>query len=183
MTLPMRTKRFPLPLLALLITSTPALGGEMYRWVDEQGVTNFSQTPPDDPAMLARVLHLEPLSTIAPVDVAALLEVAERLEASRLAREQARAAQRQATREAQLPEQPPPATTAYHPPVLLRSGYRKPPLLHPPITPIHDRPRQRPHHPARHPDLIPAVASGTPAHRPTHKAQAPWSGTQYPSRK
>ena len=124
MTLPMRTKRFPLPLLALLIASTPALGGEMYRWVDEQGVTNFSQTPPDDPAMLARVLHLEPLSTIAPVDVAALLEVAERLEASRLAREQARAAQRQATREAQLP-------------AVLHTGFRKPPLLHPPIRPSH----------------------------------------------
>ncbi|MCA1805261.1 MAG: DUF4124 domain-containing protein [Xanthomonadaceae bacterium] len=122
MTFPMRTKRFPGPLLALLVATTPALGGEIYRWVDEQGVTNFSQTPPDDPAQSARVLHLEPLSTIPSVDVAALLEVAERLEASRLAREQARAAQRQAVRGARLQEQEtPPAISAYPPPVLLHT--------------------------------------------------------------
>lgn len=167
MPLSMRTKRYPLPLLALLIAAAPALGGEIYRWVDEQGVTNFSQTPPDDPAQGARVLHLEPLSTIPSVDVTALLEVAERLEASRLAREQARAAQRQAIREARFhqEQETPPAITAYQLPVLRHTGWRNPPDLHPHFRPIVKLPPRRPHRnePGPGPGLVPAVASGSPA--------------------
>lgn len=164
MQLSMRTKWFPGPLLALLAATSPALGGEIYRWVDEQGVTNFSQTPPDDPVQDARVLHLNPLSTIPSVDVTALLEVAERLEASRLAREQARAAQRQATREARLQEQEtPPVITTYQPPVLLHTGFRTPRHLYPHFRPIEKLPPRQPHRNESGPDLVPAVASGPPA--------------------
>ncbi len=165
MPLPMRTKWFPGPLLALLAATSPALGGEIYRWVDEQGVTNFSELPPEDPGQTARVLHLEPLSTVPSVDVNALLEVAERLEASRLAREQARAAQRQASREARRQEQETsPAITAYPSPVFLHTGLRTPRQLHPHFKPIEKLPPRRPHrHEPAHPGLVPAVASGPPA--------------------
>ncbi|HSJ47226.1 MAG TPA: DUF4124 domain-containing protein [Gammaproteobacteria bacterium] len=161
----MRTKWYSGPLLALLAATSPALGGEIYRWVDEQGVTNFSQEPPDDPVQDARVLHLESLSTIPSVDVTALLEVAERLEASRLAREQARAAQQQASREARLQEQETqPAITTYQPPILLHTGFRTPPHLYPHFRPIEKPPPRRPHRNESGHDQGTAVASGPPAH-------------------
>ena len=34
------------PLLALFLASTPAAAAELYRWVDENGVVNYSNTPP-----------------------------------------------------------------------------------------------------------------------------------------
>lgn len=161
--MPLHRNRHPWPLLFLLAAASPALGGEVFRWVDEQGITNFSQTPPVDPERPAQRLQLETFSTIPPVDVSALLEVAERLEASRLAREQARAAQRQAVREALQRKAVPSATTEhYHPPVLLHTGFRKPLALHPPVRPDDERPR-RPHRKDRGPGLVPAVASGSAA--------------------
>jgi hypothetical protein len=35
-----------LPLAALLLASAPAAGAELYKWVDENGVVNYSNTPP-----------------------------------------------------------------------------------------------------------------------------------------
>jgi uncharacterized protein DUF4124 len=34
---------------ALLSAATPALSAELYKWVDERGVTNYSNQPPADP--------------------------------------------------------------------------------------------------------------------------------------
>lgn len=34
------------PLLALILASAPAAAAELYRWVDDNGVVNYSNTPP-----------------------------------------------------------------------------------------------------------------------------------------
>ena len=34
------------PLLALILASTPTAAAELYRWVDDNGVVNYSNTPP-----------------------------------------------------------------------------------------------------------------------------------------
>ena len=44
-------------LLAFSLAAGPAAATEIYKWVDEDGVTHFSDTPPDD-GNKARSLHL-----------------------------------------------------------------------------------------------------------------------------
>jgi hypothetical protein len=174
MSAPLRTKPRLFTLLALLMAASPVLGGDIYRWVDEDGVTNFSHTPPEDPALATRVPHLDNLSTTPPVDVAALLETAASLEASRLAREQARATQRQA-----VGVEPPRAETVprvTHHPVLAHPVPRKHPLLHVPHLPIEKRPGRRPPQPEPVERMDSAVASGPPAQRPAREAFNPWKG-------
>ena len=171
MSLPLRTKPRFFTLLALLMATSPVLGGDIYRWVDEDGVTNFSQTPPEDPALATRVLQLDNLSTTPPVDVAALLEVAASLEASRLAREQARAAQRQAVHVEPSRTETVPLVTHY--PVLAHPVPRKHPLLHMPRLPIEERPGRRLPQPEPAERMASAVASGPPAPHPAREMRNP----------
>ncbi len=38
--------RYSLPILMLLVLAAPSLQAETFKWVDEKGVTNYSNTPP-----------------------------------------------------------------------------------------------------------------------------------------
>lgn len=78
------------PALMLFGLASYCGAAEIYTWVDEQGVTHFSETPPQDGRTQVEVLTLEPVSVLPSSGQARdIIDMANELEASRLARERA----------------------------------------------------------------------------------------------
>ena len=91
--------------LTILLTLPTTFAGatQVYTWVDDAGVTHFSETPPPDPATDTRLVNIQPPP--APVDAPAedfysVINQAERMERSRLASEKLAAEKKQADAEA-----------------------------------------------------------------------------------
>jgi hypothetical protein len=80
-------------LSAMMLAVVPmqsAVAAEVYTWVDAEGVTHFSQLPPRDESVQAQTIELAPTPASAePSPAASIIELANQLEAARLAREQA----------------------------------------------------------------------------------------------
>jgi len=94
--------RIPALLLLLLAVST-AGAGEIYTWIDAEGITHFSETAPEDPAAAAAPLALEPPPATRPPagdDYYSVINQAARMEARRLAAERLRAERLRAEAEA-----------------------------------------------------------------------------------
>ena len=81
---------------------TQALAGVVYRWVDPNGVTHFSETPPPDPAVQPAMIELSPPPPPPPDydDYYSVVRQAERMERRRLENEKLEAERRQAEAEA-----------------------------------------------------------------------------------
>jgi Domain of unknown function (DUF4124) len=143
-------KRFLLPLAGVLGTVVPqfsavAMAGEIYKWVTPDGVTHFSESAPEAALASVEVIELEvaePVQT-APRDYRSMLEVAESIEASRLARERLRLERRQWEREQRSQDASTgedyhaPTAWIYFPPY---RGYQRPPG----DRHLHNKPRLRP---------------------------------------
>jgi hypothetical protein len=159
----------------LLITACCLTGvsqshaGAVYSWVDPDGVTYFSETPPPEPGLPARMIELAPLPPPpADDDYYSIIRQAERMERRRLESEKleaerrlAEAEARRARMEAEAAAQPP-ATyqderTIYFPAYPYYPGYRRSYV---------DRPRRagdRPGRPGHWPDK-PGDRSGKPGY-------------------
>jgi hypothetical protein len=95
-----------------------AVAGTVYTWVDAQGVTHFSETPPPDPSVQPAMIDLMSLPPPPPTDdddYYSVIRQAERMERRRLEnekleaeRQQAEAETLRARREAEAAMQPPP---------------------------------------------------------------------------
>jgi hypothetical protein len=105
--------------LLLFLFLQVALADAVYRWVDAEGVTHFSETPPADAAGPVHVLDLPPAPPASQEtdDYYSVANQAARMEASRLERERVRAEQLRAeaalreakaaaTPEPSVPEEP-----------------------------------------------------------------------------
>jgi len=75
-----------------LIFSGTSIGGEVYKWVDTDGGTHYSEMPPESDLASVELLELEVVEPAPPVSASyqSILEVANSLEASRLERERLR---------------------------------------------------------------------------------------------
>ena len=110
-------KRFFLIIACCLAGHSHASAGVVYTWVDPSGVTHFSETPPPDPGVPARMIELAPLPPPPPADdddYYSILRQAERMERRRLESEKleaerlrAEAEARRAKMEAEAAAQPP----------------------------------------------------------------------------
>lgn len=122
--------------IALQLVLLPALARDIYRWTDADGIEHFSETPPENPDVPVQTIRLEEQGGTNPGNLERVLDVAERLEASRLARERARAEAAREAREAKQetrqaePSYPPPAPVYLYPP------HRRHPVYPYPIPPI-----------------------------------------------
>jgi hypothetical protein len=148
--------------LAVMLAPAPVSAEEIYRYVDEQGVTSFSDVPLPDAERVQ--LNAPPPSVGGAAAARAMIElqlaVAKALEESRLAREKAQAELLEARAASR------PRTVVYYP--LERTvygggylgGYWWPGYGHRPDRPDHrpDHPDHRPDHPDYRPDW--------PDHRP-----------------
>jgi hypothetical protein len=78
--------------LCVLVGSTGVAAGEVYKWVDTDGVTHYSESRPRPPDGAVEAVALVPqgASTYEVPDYRAALEVARDIEASRLERERLR---------------------------------------------------------------------------------------------
>jgi hypothetical protein len=91
--------------LSLLLTLPASLASaaQAYTWVDDAGITHFSETPPPDPATDTQLVNIQPPPTPANVptgDFYSVINQAERMERSRLANEKLAAEKKQADAEA-----------------------------------------------------------------------------------
>ena len=105
--------RMGLGVLGLLLAATSALGQQVYRFVDESGRVVFTDKPPEGSAAEAIPLPEHPGSGQGGSESVAeridrLMDVADQLQADRLAREQKREADRRAARAAEPPPPPEP---------------------------------------------------------------------------
>ncbi len=153
--------------LLLLAWCLPAAALEVYRWTDAQGIVQFSEAPPADPQIPFQTLQLEYTgSSIVPNRVNNVLRVARHLEASRLAREQARTEAHQAAQEVErqvrlAEEQATPAPATLYPGYYPRPFYPHPlPPRHMPAPRWVPPPGYRPPRPPAVPTSDPAVAWG-----------------------
>jgi hypothetical protein len=110
----MRTMLTFLLQVLLLSGVGPAQADPVYRWVDRDGITHFSQTPPTEENAEVQVLELAPLPPADPAveEYYSVARQAERMEARRLQYEQLRAEQLKAEaalRQAQAASAAPPA--------------------------------------------------------------------------
>jgi len=131
--------------LSLLAGGAPAVAGEVYRWVDENGVVNFSDTAPGGAETRAEVDRME-LPDASPgdhdpeEDIYNVAAQAERMQALRDEMEKEREARREQQRRA--PQQP---AARYPDDVNYGYPYRYPAYGRPPLRP--GRPPAKP--PAR----------------------------------
>lgn len=109
-------KRFCLIIACGLAGHSHALAGAVYTWVDPDGVTHFSETPPPYPGVPARMIELAPLPPPPAEhdDYYSVIRQAERMEKRRLENEKleaerlrAEAEARRARIEAEAVTQPP----------------------------------------------------------------------------
>lgn len=107
-----------LPIFAIAILAAPPAGAQLYKWVDERGVTNYSNQPPADPRLAQRVAPVADSLSVYSPDEALLRDMASgrqdrdrvaaerkraleiELKAERLARERATASQARSTLDA-----------------------------------------------------------------------------------
>ena len=150
--------------LSLLLTLPAALASaaQVYTWLDEAGVTHFSETPPPDPATDIQLVDIlpPPASADTPIgDFYSVINQADRMESSRLANEKLAAEKKQADAEASRARAEAAALqqgaynnsdddTRYYPvyPYYPRYGHRpgRPGYGHKPVHPVypgHARPR------------------------------------------
>jgi len=131
---------------ATLLLAIGAAGGvsaiEVYSWVDENGVTHFSDTRPEDAARPVRKLMLEnPAPADPDEDVFGIEAQAARMQALRETMEARRSAALEARREAaqqpvvQYVEQP-----GYGYPIFSLPGYPVRPPTRPPVRPPRPEP-------------------------------------------
>ena len=137
----------------LLLCSTAGLTATVYKSVDENGVVNFSDTPPPD-GVHAEVLQVSPPTPQSPAEhlerLAAMREATDRLAADRREREKHRAELqelRAKTASYRPPAQPRNTEYASYYPVYSRY-YRR--SNHPPWRPGY---RPTPEHPIAHPPM------------------------------
>jgi hypothetical protein len=135
--------------LALFLLA-PSVGGAaaVYRWVDEAGVTHFSEAPPETPAGEVQTLDVpEPGPRADPEnDYYSIANQSKRMEAVREERERARAERDLARRRLELQAQQAQAVeslSATEP----TTQYRYPPAYGPPYWAIPPRPWPGPHPP------------------------------------
>jgi len=99
-------------ILAIALTTGGVQAGPVYRWVNEAGVTQFSDTPPTDAATdVSELNYATPPTAVDPAgDYWSVTNQLERLQAARLAEAQAEAASkpRQVTRITHVTVQPEP---------------------------------------------------------------------------
>ena len=95
----------PLSLILLLILTTPLAGAsQVFTWVDDTGVTHFSETPPVDAPEDSRLIDLDTPPPRGPVttgdDFYSVVNQARRMEIRRLENEKLAAEKKQAYAEA-----------------------------------------------------------------------------------
>ena len=95
----------PLSLILLLILTTPLAGAsQVFTWVDDTGVTHFSETPPVDAPEDSRLIDLDTPAPRGPVttgdDFYSVVNQARRMEIRRLENEKLAAEKKQAYAEA-----------------------------------------------------------------------------------
>ena len=91
--------------LSLLLTLPASLASatQVFTWLDEAGVTHFSETPPPDPATDTQLVDIAPPPASANVpsgDFYSVINQADRMERNRLANEKLAAEKKQADAEA-----------------------------------------------------------------------------------
>ena len=167
----MKTPRI-ITLYIVLLLAAPAVGSaQVYTWIDNNGITNFSESPPvDDSISIEQIENLPPPSAGNTTDenFYSVVNQANRMEARRLEnmkiiaeRQQAEAETKRAIAEARAAKQSAyqdnnsaPYFPAY--PVIPRYGYGRPGYA----RPGHGQPGYK--YPAHH-----------PAYRPTHARARP----------
>jgi hypothetical protein len=144
----------------LLITACCLTGlsqshaGAVYSWVDPDGITHFSETPPPEPGLPARTIELAPLPPPpAGDDYYSITRQAERMEKRRLENEKLEAERRLAEAEARRARME--AEAAAQPPVI----YQDEGTVYLPAYPYYPgyggrpwRPGERPGRPGHWPD-------------------------------
>jgi hypothetical protein len=86
-------------LLLLALPLTPAFAGAIFTWVDKEGVTHFSESPPEDGSVKARQIEVEPVPVVGNTggdDYYSVVRQVERMQKSRLENERATAERLQA---------------------------------------------------------------------------------------
>ena len=100
-----------LTILSISLLSPPAVGEEIYKWVDEHGATHYGETLPRGDVASVEILEVMPAATAAqaaPWDYRSTLDIANRMQADRLERERLRLEReklRQQQREAEFEQQ------------------------------------------------------------------------------
>jgi hypothetical protein len=87
----------------LLLSTAVACATEIYTWVDDSGITHFSETPPAADATGTQIIDIAPTATPESVmddDFYSVVNQAERMEARRLENEKLAAEKKQAEAEA-----------------------------------------------------------------------------------
>ncbi|MEN8107298.1 MAG: DUF4124 domain-containing protein [Pseudomonadota bacterium] len=87
---------------AFLLLSSVSAAGTVYSWTDDEGVTHFSETPPDDAAIETRRIEVQTTPAIQSSvdnDYFSVINQARRMQQSRLESEQVRTGRLQAEAE------------------------------------------------------------------------------------
>lgn len=124
-----------------LLPQQQAHADSVYTWVDNLGVTHFSQTPPPDPGTEPEVIELKPLPPAPPSeydDYYSVIRQAERMERRRLENEKLEAERLQAEAEALRARAE--AKAAMQP----ADGYTNDTTVYAPVYPYYYYPRHRP---------------------------------------
>ena len=151
---------------------THAIATPVFTWVDQDGVTHFSESPPEDASVESFQINLEQAPAAGPAqddDYFSVVNQAGRMEKSRLENEKVRTERLQAeaaARQAATANQPRSAsnyndTNRYYP-VYPYYGYR--PGYHPGFKPGH-RPGNRPGRPGQLPDFGHSASRSRPIAR------------------
>jgi hypothetical protein len=85
--------------LLLALMSTPVFAGPIYTWVDRDGVTHFSESPPENASVKARQIQVEPVPVVGNTggdDYYSVVQQLDRMQKRRLENERAQAEQLQA---------------------------------------------------------------------------------------
>ncbi|NOR40201.1 MAG: DUF4124 domain-containing protein [Gammaproteobacteria bacterium] len=160
----MKTPQIITLCIVLLLAAPPAGSVQIYTWIDDNGVTHFSESPPGDNSLAVEQLEvLPPPSAGSTTDenFYSVVNQANRMETRRLEnmkiiaeRQQAEAETKRAAAEAQAIKQSPYQdnnNARYYPayPVIPRYGYGRPGYGRPGYRPGYGRPGYK--YPAHHP--------------------------------
>jgi len=89
--------------ILLALPASLASAAQVYTWIDDAGVTHFSETPPPNPATDIQLINIQPPPASADTpagDFYSVINQAERMESSRLANEKLAAEKKKADAEA-----------------------------------------------------------------------------------
>ncbi len=79
--------------LLLVVPLMPAFAGAVFTWVDKDGVTHFSESPPENGSVKARQIEVEPVPVVGDTggdDYYSVVQQLERMQKRRLENERAR---------------------------------------------------------------------------------------------